>query len=88
MKNSVSFLDQKTQRLDFALKFLLDALESCISKNKLTDEEALGLKKVILETYLQRKAGFYLQDKSAEISHKIQNTLNRIQLKSSSFSNI
>jgi hypothetical protein len=61
--NPLYFSNRKTKALEEALRVLLDAYEEYATQNSLTDEQASSAKQLIIDSYLERRAAYFVEHK-------------------------
>lgn len=62
-KNPIYFSSTKTEALEEALRIFLEAFEEYANKYELTEDQILSFKSLIMDSYAERRANFFLEDK-------------------------
>jgi hypothetical protein len=75
VNNPVFFSNRRTEALDDALQIFLETFEEYAVKNELTNEQIDSFKELILESYLERKASYFLENKFVNFSDYIDKAI-------------
>lgn len=75
INNPVYFSNNKTEVLEDALKMSLETFQEYASKNDLSEEQMSSFKQLILDTYLERKAVYFLENKFSNFTDYIDKAM-------------
>lgn len=62
------FSNSRTEALEEALSLLLEAFEEYADKNELTEEQIVSLKQLILNSYLEKRALYFVEERLLNIN--------------------
>lgn len=66
--NPLYFSNSRTEALEEALLMFVDALEEYAEKNELTEEQVSDLKQLILDSYTEKRASYFVEEKFSSLN--------------------
>jgi hypothetical protein len=69
--NPLYFSNSKTKALEEALRIFIEALYEYATKNELTEQQISSFKQLIMDSYLEKRAKYFLEDKFSNFNDYI-----------------
>lgn len=73
--NPLYFSNSKTEALDEALRMFLEAFDEYASKNEFTEEQISSFKQIIIDSYLEKRATYFVENKFFKLNVYINTSL-------------
>jgi hypothetical protein len=70
-KNPLYFSNSKTEALEEALRIFIEAFEEYAVKNEFTEEQISSLKQLIMDSYIEKRAVYFIENKFSNFNDYI-----------------